>query len=150
MDIIDAGTRTEIEQLVFEHSWRMDHGHADQVWELFTEDAVSEGPMGTMVGRQAIKEWGARRVTIAAGLVRHVFGGMRLAWVGSVLCGTTYYMAFRDSSPDPLVPASMGEFQDEYAQVDGRWRIRKRTVVPILGTANAAAHAQRVGGAADV
>jgi len=144
MDAIDPTVRTQIEHLVCEHNWLTDHGHADKLWELFTPDAVTEGPMGTMVGQDGIREWGARRVRVTAGIVRHVFGGLRLAWVDGVLTGTTYYLAYRDSSPNPLVPASMGEFQDEYAQVDGQWRIRHRVIKPIFGAENAAAHAQRV------
>lgn len=136
--------RAEIEQLVTEHHWRLDHGQADQLHTLYAEDAVSTGPLGTMEGRDAIKAWGERRITVDAGLVRHFSGGTRLAFVDGVLCGTTYYMTFRDSQPDPLHPASVGEFREQYVQEDGRWLIHRREIAPIFGGANAAAHAQRL------
>jgi hypothetical protein len=137
--------RVEIEQLVAEHHWLLDHGHADRLHHLYAEDAVSVGPLGTMEGREAIKAWGERRVKINAGVVRHFSGGTRLSFEDGVLCGTTYYMTFRDSQPDPLHPASVGEFREQYVNVDGRWLIHRREIVPVFGAANAAAHAQRVG-----
>jgi len=136
--------RVAIEQLVAEHHWLLDHGHADRLYTLYTEDAVSVGPLGTMNGRDAIKAWGERRVTQDAGIVRHFSGGTRLAWENGVLTGTTYYMTFRSTQDDPLHPASVGEFREEYAQVDGQWRIRRREIVPVFGGHNAAAHARRL------
>lgn len=144
MTEIDVATRVQIEQLVAEHHWLLDHGRADLLHTLYTEDAVSTGPLGTMEGRDAIRAWGERRVTQSGGVVRHLSGGTRLSVEDGVLRGTTYYLTFRDSSPDPLLPASVGEFREEYANVDGRWLIRRREIVPVFGAANAAAHARRL------
>jgi hypothetical protein len=141
---IDVETRVAIEQLVSELLWRLDHGRADTTWELYTQDAVSTGPLGEMNGRDAIRSWGAKRATLTGVVGRHHIGGIRLAWVDGVLTGTVAYQTFRDSSPDPLVPASVGEFREEYRQVDGRWLIARREIVPIFGGANAAAHARRL------
>lgn len=149
MPEISAAIRVEIEQLVAEHHWLLDHGQADQLYTLYAEDAVSTGPMGTMEGREAIKAWGERRVKVDAGTVRHFSGGTRLAFVDGVLCGTTYYQTFRDSQADPLLPASVGEFREQYVQVDGRWLIRRREIAPIFGGANAAAHARRLAAGAE-
>lgn len=136
--------RVAIEQLVVEHHWLLDHGHADRLYTLYAEDAVSVGPLGTMNGRDAIKAWGERRITQDAGTVRHFSGGTRLAWNDGVLTGTTYYTTFRSTQEDPLRPASVGEFREEYVQVDGEWRIRRREIVPVFGGENAAAHARRL------
>lgn len=136
--------RTEIEQLVAEFHWLLDHGHADRLHLLYAQDCVSVGPMGVMEGREAIMAWGERRAKINAGLVRHFSGGTRLSFEDGILCGTTYYMTFRDSQPDPLHPASVGEFREQYVQVDGKWLIQRREIVPIFGAENAARHASRV------
>jgi hypothetical protein len=144
--IVTLEERVAIEQLVAEHHWLLDHGHADRLHTLYAEDAVSVGPLGTMTGRDAIKAWGERRVTQDAGTVRHFSGGTRLAWVDGVLTGTTYYLTFRSTQEDPLRPASVGEFREEYVEEGGRWLIRRREIVPVFGAENAAAHAQRLAG----
>ena len=144
MSEVSPETRAEIEQLVTEHHWLLDHGHADQLYTLYAEDAVSYGPLGTMDGREAIKAWGERRVKADGGIVRHFSGGTRLSYEDGVLTGTTYYMTFRDSQDDPLHPASVGEFREQYVQIDGKWRIQRREIVPVFGQQNAAAHAKRL------
>jgi hypothetical protein len=137
-------TRVAIEQLISELLWRLDHGKADTTWELYTEDAVTTGPLGNMDGRDAIKAWGERRAKITGVVGRHIIGGIRLAWVGEELHGWTQYMTFRDSSENPLMPASVGEFREVYRRVDGDWKIARREIAPIFGGLNAAAHAKRL------
>jgi hypothetical protein len=141
---VEFGTRVAIEQLVSELLWRLDHGQADATWELYTEDAVTTGPLGDMIGREAIRMWGRKRAALTGVVGRHIIGGIRLAWVDDVLSGWIQYVTFRDSSPDPLLPASVGEFREQYRMVDGRWLIARREIVPIFGGANAAAHAARL------
>ena len=141
---ITMETRVAIEQLISELLWRLDHGKADTTWELYTEDALSTGPLGTMDGREAIKAWGERRAKITGVVGRHLIGGIRLAWVGEELHGWTQYMTFRDSSENPLLPASVGEFREVYRKVDGDWKIARREIAPIFGGMNAAAHAKRL------
>lgn len=141
---VDTETRVAVEQLISELLWRLDHGKADTTWELYTEDAVSMGPLGPMEGRDAIKAWGQKRAKQTDVVGRHFIGGIRLAWVDGVLTGTVAYTTFRDSSPDPLLPASVGEFREQYRKVDGRWLFARREIVPVFGGANAAAHAKRL------
>lgn len=141
---VDVETRVAIEQLVSELLWRLDHDAADTTWELYTEDAISTGPLGDMNGREAIRAWGQRRAKITGVVGRHHLGGLRLAWDGDTLRGWTQYVTFRDSAENPLIPASVGEFREVYRQVDGVWKIARREITPIFGGANAAAHAKRL------
>lgn len=143
---VDAQTRAAVEQLIAEYHWRLDHGQADTLHELVTGDYTSQGPMGLMEGREAIKAWGARRVTQDAGEVRHFTGGTRLRWADGVLHGVTYYQTFRSTMEDPTHPASVGEFHQTFAQEDGVWLVRSRDVVTVFGGATAAAHAKKVAG----
>lgn len=141
---VDVETRVAIEQLVSELLWRLDHDAADTTWELYTEDAVSTGPLGDMNGREAIRAWGQRRAKITGVVGRHHLGGLRLAWDGDTLRGWVQYLTFRDSAENSLIPASVGEFREAYRQVDGTWKIARREIIPIFGGANAAAHAKRL------
>lgn len=141
---VEPTTRAAVEQLITEFLWRLDHGQADRLWELYTEDGVSDGPMGRMEGREQIAAWGAQRVTAPASVGRHHIGGVRLAWDGEELTGCTQYVTYREQTENPLVPASVGEFQERYRLVDGEWRFASRTIVPIFGGTNAAAHAKRI------
>lgn len=141
---VDAATRVEIEQLISELLYRLDHDRADTTWELYTDDAETIGPLGPMVGRDAIRAWGATRARQTGIVGRHMIGGVRLAWEGEELTGTVAYLTFRDSSADVLRPASVGEFRERYRRVDGRWLFSRREIVPVFGGANAAAHAQRI------
>lgn len=126
-----------VQQLVAEYAFRNDHGQADRLHELVVEDYVSTGPMGEMVGREALRSWGAKRVQNPS-QVRHVLSNVRVFRdeVGR-LASTSYYVAFRDSGANPASPASMGEYHDTYTEVDGEFRLASRTVTPVFSDASA-------------
>ena len=142
---VTAITRVEIEQLIAEMLYRLDHNLADTTWELYTEDGVSAGPMGDM-DREAMKAWGAKRAQQTDIVGRHFIGAIRL--VGGdgpdEVRGTVQYLTFRDTTEPPTQPASVGEFREVYRRVDGEWRYARREIVPIFGGPAAAAHATRL------
>lgn len=147
---VDATTRVEIEQLIAEMLYRLDHHQADTTWELYTEDGVSAGPMGEM-DREKMKAWGAERAKQTDIVGRHFIGAIRLVWadgvdggVGGEVDGTVQYLTFRDANEPQTQPASVGEFRERYRKVDGEWRFARREIVPIFGGAAAAAHAARL------
>jgi len=140
---VDAVTRVEIEQLISEMLYRLDHNQADTAWELYTEDGVSVGPLGTM-NREQSKAWGAKRVKQADIVSRHFIGGVRLVWDGDEVAGTVQYLTFRDTNETQTQPASVGEFRERYRKVEGQWRFARREIVPVFGGNAAAAHAARL------
>ncbi len=140
---VDAITRVEIEQLISEMLYRLDHNQADTTWELYTEDGVSSGPMGEM-DREAMKAWGARRAQQTDVVGRHFIGGIRLVRDGDEVVGTVQYLTFRDAHDPQTQPASVGEFREHYRRVDGQWRFSRREIVPVFGGQAAAAHAARI------
>lgn len=142
---VDAITRVEIEQLIAEMLYRLDHDQADTTWELYTEDGVSVGPMGDM-DREAMKAWGARRAQQTDVVGRHFIGGIRLVRDGEEVEGTVQYLTFRDTNEPQTQPASVGEFRERYRKVDGQWRFARREIVPVFGGKAAAAHAARLAG----
>ncbi|MER6977202.1 nuclear transport factor 2 family protein [Streptomyces carpinensis] len=142
---VDAITRVEIEQLIAEMLYRLDHNQADTTWELYTEDGVSVGPMGGM-DREAMKAWGAKRAKQTDIVGRHFIGGIRLVWDGEEVEGTVQYLTFRDTNEPQTQPASVGEFRERYRKVDGQWRFARREIVPVFGGKAAVAHAARLAG----
>lgn len=142
---VDPTTRVEIEQLVAEMLYRLDHDLADTTWELYTEDGVSSGPMGDM-DREGIKAWGARRARQTDIVGRHFIGAIRLVQDGEDVSGTIQYLTFRDTNEPQTQPASVGEFRERYRRVDGQWRYARREIVPVFGGQASAAHAARLAG----
>ena len=139
---VTANDVVEVSQLIFELGFRNDHS-ADTMHELVAEDYTSTGPMGGMNGREALADWGAKRITNPS-QVRHVLSNVRVFEADGVLCATTYYVAFRDSGYNPAVPASMGEYHDTFTRVDGKLRFASRHVVPVF--VNAEAPRPQIGG----
>jgi hypothetical protein len=124
--------RLAVLALVAEHAWRNDHGQADRLWELVTEDYTSDGPMGTMIGREALRAWGAKRV-LNPSQVRHVVSNTRVfRGEDGELRATSYYVVFRDSSAQPSTPASVGEWHDRFELVDGEWLLAERNIKPVF------------------
>lgn len=144
---IPASTRAEIEQLISEMLFRLDHNQANTTWQLYTVDGVSVGPMGEM-DREAMKAWGAKRALQTDIVGRHFIGGIRLAPGDNEdeVHGTVQYLTFRDSNEPQTQPASVGEFREVYRRVDGEWRFARREIVPVFGGTAAAAHAARLAG----
>ncbi|GGR53370.1 hypothetical protein J2S40_001393 [Nocardioides luteus] len=143
---VDVTTRVEIEQLISEMLYRLDHNQADTTWELYTEDGVSVGPMGDM-DREKMKVWGAKRAAQTDIVGRHFIGAIRLVRAADAedeVEGTVQYLTFRDSNEPQTEPASVGEFRERYRRVDGEWRFVRRQIVPLFGGAAAAAHAARL------
>jgi 3-phenylpropionate/cinnamic acid dioxygenase small subunit len=120
-----------VQQLIHEYGFRNDHQQADRLHELVTDDYTSTGPMGSMEGRAALKAWGEARLSNPS-QVRHVLSNVRVFAEDGVLKATSYYVAFRDTGANPAVPASMGEYHDTFAEVDGTLLLASRDIVPVF------------------
>lgn len=144
---VPAIIRVEIEQLIAEMLFRLDHDQADRTWELYTEDGLSVGPMGDM-DREAMKAWGAKRALQTDIVGRHFIGAIRLVPGANEdeVHGTVQYLTFREANEPQTQPASVGEFREVYRRVDGEWRFARREIVPVFGGRAAAAHAARLAG----
>lgn len=128
---VDVETRFAIQELVTEHSYVVDHGHADRLADLYTEDGEMIGlPPANLVGRSAIREWGQTRVLLTTRTSRHIESNLRVFWEGSVLRGTLSVIMFRSDTEDvsDTRPKMVGDYEDEYAREGDRWLIRRRVI----------------------
>jgi hypothetical protein len=93
--LVSEADHLQLSCLVTEHAWRVDHGRADTVHELYAEDGALD--VGTPLrGRQAIHEWGRRLVEVPPWRsIRHVCGNMRFVADGvGAAEGTTILTVF--------------------------------------------------------
>src|SRR5262245_9103792 len=127
---LSTALRLEIQALTAEHAYRLDHGAADTLHQLYSADGRLLGlPPRDLVGREAIAAWGAERVKLPR-VSRHVETNHRLWWSDEGLCGTLYASVFRSETPDAVdtTPLMVGDYEDLYVKEDGEWRIRRRVI----------------------
>jgi uncharacterized protein (TIGR02246 family) len=72
--------RTEIDALLADWAWHLDHGDYEAVAELFTEDALFITGAVELRGRAAIKNRYTERVVARS--TRHTYSGLRVSPVG--------------------------------------------------------------------
>ena len=125
-----------LERLLVELSWRIDHGQAATVHELFTEDGeMTIGPE-PMVGRDAIREWG--RVfdeTQPMPGLRHAVTNCRFAAEGpDRATGTSILVSYLVTGDGAVqtIPFAVGEDQDSYVRTTDGWRISSRRWVSLF------------------
>lgn len=75
---VDAAARAEIESLLTEFCWRVDHGEAASVAELFIEHGRVITPMFTLEGRAQIAAHFLKRDGDKTILSRHQWSNLRL------------------------------------------------------------------------
>ena len=123
--------RAQIEALIAEFAFRIDHSATDTVSELFTPDGWYGREDGTRaVGRDAIDAAYAKRLEGAVRTVRHVFTNLRLSneteTTASGVCILTLYGG--DGRPPlPANPILIQDYVDEYQLFEGSWKFRSRT-----------------------
>lgn len=127
--------RSQIEELVTEYGYLFDHGQADRMADLFTENAEFHGIAGSAKGRDQLH---ALYVKTAAMMTatRHCCTNLRLTIEspdrasGTVLV-TSY--GHRGEGMGKPHPHTVGDFQDIYVRgADGRWRFASRRVVTVF------------------
>jgi hypothetical protein len=118
-----------LSRLVVEIAWRIDHGQADRVWELFVPDGVLDTSGTALLGHDAIRDWGRARATFTV-RTRHICSGMRFIHRGNdQATGSTLLTVFMHDGDGrgPAVPAVVGEDTDEFVRTDAGWRFASRT-----------------------
>ena len=125
-----------IEALIHEHAWLIDHGQADRVAGLFTDDARLLGIGADKVGHDAIAQWAAERAAMTERCSRHVQSNIRLVPAGpGQVQGTVLLTLYRFDGPgmgQPL-PLLVAEYDDLYRHCpDGRWRFAQRRLTTLF------------------
>ncbi len=129
---MDLDDREAIKQVLYRHCYCVDEIDADAWPTLFTEDGsfhIVSAPGGIhfdpVVGRAALHEFASKMFPLAAGM--HTSANEMIAIDGDEATATSYCVALRDASPNPLV-ATAARFEDVLRKVDGEWLISSRQV----------------------
>ncbi|GGJ41260.1 nuclear transport factor 2 family protein [Streptomyces brasiliensis] len=125
----------ECKRLMVEYGRRIDHGSAVSVADLFTEDGAWRSPTIDAVGRDQLRAFFARRDALTDRVTRHIVTNVTVdVRDADHAFGVSVAVELRDDRrADGLAvdtrPAIVGDYEDEFACVDGRWFFRERRVV---------------------
>ncbi len=136
---LQPDVRLAIEALIHEHAWFIDHGQADRVVELFTDDARLLGIGADKIGRDAIAQWAADRAAMTERCSRHVQSNIRLVAAAGPdqVEGTVLLTLYRFDGPGMGQPSPMlvAEYEDQYRRCpDGRWRFAQRRLTTVFAS----------------
>jgi len=131
--VTDPVTRCEIEALITEHAWMLDHHCSDKLAELYTEDGQITGIGADRIGRDAIDAYGRERAKMTERKARHVTTNIRLVKEGPKcirsLCTITLFRHDGDAigTADPV---ALADAEDLFVLCDdGKWRFQQRHLV---------------------
>ncbi len=145
--------RAEIDAVLAEWAWHIDHGDYDSLVSLFTEDALFITGGLELRGRDAIKKRYTERTVVRS--TRHTYSGLRVNPVG--LSTAAYgpdgeYVLFADevearstwvnyaaNGPAPVDHVGVylvADFEDVLVAESGRfgrqWYIAERRIIPVF------------------
>jgi ketosteroid isomerase-like protein len=134
IDIPDIRTRREIEAVLMEWSWLIDHGRAQEAAALYTQDAEQSIAGVTASGIEAIAQGLKRRAEMTGRTSRHVISNLRLAISADATVDVTWILTLyrSDDANKPAKPILVGDVLDRFRKEATGWKIRSRTVVPVF------------------
>lgn len=125
----------ECERLVTAYCHYVDHGQAERIAELFTEDGVWSSAEITFDGNEQIQKAMAQRQANTARMSRHVCNNFRVDVLdGDHAEGTVYLTLYRHDGQEgrtlsPLEgPVMVGEYRDRFRRTSDGWRIAHREI----------------------
>jgi len=143
--ISTALLRTEIDAVLADWAWHLDHGDYDAVVELFTENALFITGAVELRGRPAIKNRYTERLVVRS--TRHTYSGLRVKPVAedssaaadgrpALVRARSTWVNFAVNAPAPADDVGVylvADFDDVLTWCDDdRWRISERRITPVF------------------
>lgn len=128
--------RAELEELVVEFAYRVDHGPTGAAADLFAPDGwYGQGPGRRSTGRENIRE--AYRLRAAAGprTARHIMTNLRFQEIDAARwSGQSIMLIFAENGTPPLPaqPLLVADVDDVFVHLDGRWLFQSRQLTDIF------------------
>lgn len=134
IDICDARTSREVEAILVEWSWLIDHGRAAEAAVLFTPDAEQTIAGVTARGIEAIAEGLKRRADMTGRTSRHVISNLKLSMSSDTTVDANWILTLyrSDDANKPARPVLVGDVQDIFRKETDGWKIRSRKIVPVF------------------
>ena len=130
-----TGPRSEIDQLLATFAYLLDHGRADEVAALFTEDGAFVSPLATLRGRAELTAGFGTRAR-QTHVTRHLHANLYLRPESDHRArGTVALTVYRAPGPQlaPPRPFLVADCEDAYERgPDHVWRIAERAIVPVF------------------
>jgi len=132
--IPDIRTRREIESVVTEWSWLIDHGKAQEASLLYTHDAEQSIAGATAIGAEAIAQGLKRRADMTGRTSRHVISNLRLSLSSDSTVDATWILTLyrSDDVTKPAKPILVGDVQDLFCKEESGWKIKSRKIVSVF------------------
>lgn len=125
----EADIREKITDLIVDFGWRVDHGLAATIHELVTDDIEMILTVGTILGKDAVRSWGADRDAVDR-RSSHLMMNFRFPTVTSNRVEAhSNGLIFRHSGRDSIAPAlpwAVTEYQDIFVRLQGEWKFQSR------------------------
>ena len=132
---IPTEDRLQIEALVTEYAWRLDHRRFDEVVELCTDDCDLKIRGVKVHGADGLRDWLDQRATSQSRRAsQHQMSLLRLEPTddADVVNGTAaLVLHVAKSGTSGSYVDLVGEYQDEYVRTGDGWRFRRRTLVTL-------------------
>jgi hypothetical protein len=138
-----SALRPEIDAVLADWAWHLDHGEYDELVELFTQDALFVSGAAELRGRAAIKNRYTERTVVRS--TRHLYSGLRLTGIAGgsgsgarparVRARSTWvnYAANAPAPVDDVGVYLVADFEDVLTWcADERWRISERRITPVF------------------
>ena len=143
--ISTALLRAEIDAVLADWAWHLDHGDYDALVELFTEDALFVTGAVELRGRPAIKNRYTERLVVRS--TRHTYSGLRVYPVAAdssaaadgrpaQVSARSTWVNFAVNAPVPADDVGVylvADFDDVLTWCDDdQWRISQRRIIPVF------------------
>ena len=125
----------EIEALVVEHAWVLDHGQALSLADLYTDNGRLTGAGFNIVGREQMVASLKARPQSTTRRTHHQCTNIRITPEGANTARGWVSLVLRVRlGEESITEDFVGEYQDHYVRdTQGRWRFTERKLIP-LGT----------------
>ncbi len=133
-EVPDFQIRQEIESVLTEWSWLIDHGRAQEASVLFTHDAEQSIAGVTASRIEAIAQGLKRRADMTDRTSRHVISNLRLSMSSEATVEAAWILTLyrSDDANKPAKPMMVNDVQDTFRKEAGGWKIRSRKIVPVF------------------